>query len=37
MSTTIDDAIDALRKLTPVRYAELADYVCQLAADDREP
>jgi hypothetical protein len=38
MSTpTIDQAIDALRKLSPQRQQELAGYICTLAADDREP
>jgi len=30
---TIDDAIEALRRLTPERQQELAGYICQLAAD----
>ena len=34
---TIDQAIDALRKLTPQRQQELAGYICTLAVDDREP
>jgi hypothetical protein len=33
----IDQAIDALRKLSPARQKELADYIYQLAANDREP
>jgi hypothetical protein len=33
---TIDDAIDALRKLSPERQAELAGYICQLAQDEPE-
>ena len=34
---TIDQAIDALRKLSPKRQEELAGYICHLAHDDREP
>lgn len=34
---TIDDAIDALRKLAPERQAELASYIFHLATDEREP
>jgi hypothetical protein len=34
---TIDDAIDALRKLPPDRQNELADYIFHLATDEREP
>ncbi len=34
---TIDQAIDALRKLSPKRQQELAGYICHLAHDDREP
>jgi hypothetical protein len=37
MPTNIDQAIDALRKLSPARQQELADYIYQLAANDREP
>lgn len=36
-SPTIDDAIDALRKLPPERQAELAAYIFHLATDEREP
>jgi len=36
-SPTIDQAIEALRKLSPERQQELAGYICQLAAEDREP
>jgi DNA-binding TFAR19-related protein (PDSD5 family) len=32
---TIDQAIDALRKLSPQRQQELAGYIYSLAADDR--
>lgn len=34
---TIDDAIDALRKLPPERQQELAGYIFHLASDDGEP
>ena len=34
---TIDDAIEALRKLSPERQAELAGYIFHLATDEREP
>ncbi len=34
---TIDDAIAALRRLSPERQQELADYIYHLATDDREP
>jgi hypothetical protein len=34
---TIDDAIDALRKLRPDRQAELAGYIFHLASDNGEP
>ena len=34
---TIDQAIDALRKLSPKRQEELADYIYHLAHDGREP
>lgn len=34
---TIDDAIDALRKLPPERQAELAGYILHLATDESEP
>jgi predicted transcriptional regulator len=34
---TIDQAIDALRKLSPERQQELAGYICHLAVEDREP
>ena len=34
---TIDDAIDALRKLPPDRQHELAGYIFHLATDEREP
>jgi hypothetical protein len=30
---TIEDAIDALRKLSPERQQELAGYICHLAAN----
>lgn len=33
---TIDQAIDALRKLSPKRQEELAGYICQLALDDSD-
>ena len=33
---TIDDAIDALRKLPPDRQQELAGYIFHLATDERE-
>ena len=37
-SPTIDQAIDALRKLTPQRQDDLAGYIMQLATtDDRQP
>lgn len=34
---TIDDAIEALRKLPLERQKELAGYIFHLATDDREP
>ena len=34
---TIDDAIEALRKLAPDRQQELAGYIFHLATDEREP
>ena len=34
---TIDDAIDALRKLPPDRQQELAGYIFHLATDERQP
>jgi hypothetical protein len=34
---TIEDAIDALRKLPPDRQRELAGYIFHLATDEREP
>lgn len=34
---TIDDAIDALRRLSPERQQELASYIFHLATDEREP
>ena len=38
MSTpSIEDAIEALRRLSPQRQRELAPYIYQLAADKREP
>jgi hypothetical protein len=37
MPSTIDQAIEALRKLSPARQEELAGYICHLAADEREP
>ena len=33
---TIEDAIDALRKLSPERQQELASYICHLANDEPE-
>ena len=33
---TIDDAIDALRKLSPERQQEPAAYICHLASDEPE-
>ena len=33
---TIDEAIDALRKLTPQRQQELAGYICELAQEEPE-
>lgn len=33
---TIDEAIDALRKLSPKRQAELAGFICHLAQDEPE-
>lgn len=37
MSTpTIEDAIEALRRLSPQRQRELAPFICHLAADPRE-
>lgn len=36
-SPTIDQAIDALRRLTPQRQDDLAGYIMQLATDDRKP
>jgi hypothetical protein len=37
MPHTIDQAIEALRNLSPARQEELAGYICHLAADEREP
>ncbi len=37
MQATIDQAIDALRKLSPERQTDLADYIVHLATDDSEP
>lgn len=37
MPSVIDEAIDALRKLTPERRDELARLVLHLAVDDAEP
>ncbi len=37
MPSRIDQAIEALRNLSPARHEELAGYICQLAADEREP
>ena len=37
MPATIEQAIEALRNLSPARQQDLADYICHLAADDREP
>lgn len=37
MPRTIDQAIEALRNLSPARQEELAGYICHLAADEREP
>jgi len=37
MPSTIDQAIEALRNLSPARQEELADHICHLAADEREP
>jgi hypothetical protein len=37
MPSRIDQAIEALRNLSPARQEELAGYICQLAADEREP
>jgi hypothetical protein len=34
MTVTIDEAIDALRKLSPERQQELAGYIKALAEDD---
>jgi hypothetical protein len=34
---TINDAIEALRKLAPERQQELAGYIFHLATDEREP
>lgn len=34
---TIEEAITALRRLSPQRQQELAPYIYQLAADEREP
>ena len=34
---TIDDAIDALRKLPPKRQQDLAGYIFHLASDEGEP
>jgi hypothetical protein len=36
-SPTIDDAIEALRKLPLNRQQELAGYIFHLATDEREP
>jgi hypothetical protein len=35
--STIDQAIEALRNLSPARQEELAGYICRLAADEPEP
>ncbi len=37
MPHTIDQAIEALRNLSPAREEELAGYICHLAADERAP
>ena len=37
MPAAINQAIAALRKLSPARQEELAGYICHLAAGDREP
>ncbi len=37
MPHTIEQAIEALRNLSPARQEELAGYICHLAADEREP
>ena len=37
MPVTIEQAIEALRNLSPARQEEVAGYICHLAADDREP
>jgi hypothetical protein len=37
MPHTMDQAIEALRNLSPARQEELAGYICHLAADEREP
>jgi predicted transcriptional regulator len=36
MPATIDQAIDALRKLSPQRQGELADHIIDLATDEPE-
>ncbi len=37
MPHTIDQAIEALRNLSPARQEELAGYLCHLAVDERAP
>lgn len=37
MRATIDQAIEALRKLPPERQEELAGFICQLANDNSQP
>ena len=37
MPHTIEQAIEALRNLSPTRQEEFAGYICHLAADEREP
>ena len=37
MQATIEQAIDALRKLSPERQTELAEYIVDLAVNDSEP
>ena len=34
---TIEDAVTALRRLSPERQRQLAPYIYHLAADEREP
>ena len=36
MPATIDQAIDALRRASPQRQSEIADYIIQLASDEPE-